>query len=317
MPDTLPPISIDRSIADAALAGLRARPKTLPPKLFYDALGCALFEQITRLPEYYLTRTEMALLRRIAPEIGAILPAGAEVVEYGASSPDKIGALLPHMRRPSSCVLVDVAAQALEQVARHLRRHFPTLAVHVVCTDFLAPLDLPNSVGSAPRVGFFPGSTIGNLEPAVAVRFLRGARRTLGAKAHLLVGVDLRKDPQKVVAAYDDAAGVTAAFNRNILARLNREAGADFDPYTFTHLALWNDAESRIEMHLVSCDAQTVRVAGEAIRFAAGESIHTENSYKHTPAGFASIAAEAGWERVQLWTDRDDLFSVHLLRTGE
>ena len=317
MPDVLPPIAIDRSVADAALAGLRTQPKTLPPKLFYDAIGCRLFEQITRLPEYYLTRTEMALLRQITAEVGAMLPEGAAVVEYGASSPEKISALLPHLRRPSSCVLVDVAEGALATVARHLRRHFPAVAVHTVCTDFLAPLELPRDVGSAPRVGFFPGSTIGNLEPAVAVRFLRGARLTLGPGAHLLVGVDLRKDPQRLIPAYDDNAGITAAFNRNILARLNREAGADFDPYTFTHLALWNDAESRIEMHLVSCDAQTVHVAGEAIAFAAGESIHTENSYKHTPSRVADIAAEAGWARVQLWTDRDDLFSIHLLRTGE
>ena len=317
MPDTFAPATIDRDVVEAALSGLRAQPKTLPPKLFYDANGCALFEQITKLPEYYLTRTEMALLRRIAPEIGALLPAGASVVEYGASSPEKIATLLPHLRRPSSCVLVDVADSALEGVARHLRRRFPELSVHPVCKDFLANLELPPSIGSATRVGFFPGSTIGNLEPPLAVQFLRGAREMLGRHAYLLVGVDLRKDPQLLIAAYDDAAGITAAFNRNILTRLNRDAAADFDPYTFTHLALWNDAESRIEMHLVSCDSQVVHVAGEPIAFHAGESIHTENSYKHTREGFAAIAAEAGWTAAKLWTDRDDLFSVHLLRTGE
>jgi len=317
MRDRLAPVTINRDVAEAALSGLRARPKTLPPKLFYDPNGCDLFERITRLPEYYLTRTEMALLRRIAPEIGALLPAGASVIEYGSSSPDKIATLLPHLRRPSSCVLVDVADGALEAVAEHLRRRFPRLSVYPVCTDFLTRLELPKSIGSATRIGFFPGSTIGNLEPPLAVQFLRRARETLGRGAYLLVGVDLRKDPQRLIAAYDDGAGVTAAFNRNILIRLNREAAADFDPYTFTHLALWNDSESRIEMHLVSCDAQIVHVAGELITFHAGESIHTENSYKHTREGFAAIAAEAGWAAAKLWTDRDDLFSVHLLRTGE
>jgi dimethylhistidine N-methyltransferase len=194
-----------------------------------------------------------------------------------------------------------------------MARSHPEFAVVPIEADFLAPLRLPPDVPAARRVGFFPGSTIGNLEPAVARRFLAEARRTLGTGAQFLVGVDLRKSPDVLIPAYDDAAGVTAAFNRNILHHLNRAAGADFDPEAFDHRAVWNDAEGRIEMHLVSRRAQSATVGGQVIRFARGETIHTENSYKHTEAGFAALAAAAGWHRQRLWTDADRLFSIHLL----
>jgi dimethylhistidine N-methyltransferase len=301
---------LDDDVAEAALAGLTASPKTLPSKLFYDATGCELFVRITELPEYYPTRTERALLVGIAPGVAGLVPAGSVLVEYGASSEDKADILLGELHAPAAYVPIDVAAEALAGLRRRMRGRLP---VHPIAADFLRPLALPEAVAGRPVLGFFPGSTIGNLEPPVAERFLRQARATLGSGALFLVGVDLRKDPAVLLPAYDDRAGVTAAFNLNLLTRLNREAAADFDPATFVHQARWNDAESRIEMHLVSRRAQTVHVAGRRLRFAAGESIHTENSYKHTVAGFTALAAGSGWRSDALWTDARGLFSLHLL----
>ena len=270
------------TVADAAIAGLSQMHKTLPAKLFYDEEGCRLFARITELPEYYLTRTELGLLADVAPPLAAELSAPSVLVEYGASDEAKAELLLRECDRSGAAV-------------------FP---VYV-------PIDV--AVPALPRLGFFPGSTIGNLDPAEVRRFLRQARETLGADASFLVGVDMRKDPAVLVAAYDDAEGVTAAFNRNLLVRLNREAGADFDPDAFAHRAVWNDAESRIEMHLVSRRAQTVSIAGRSISFARGESIHTENSYKYAPEHFATLAHESGWHTAELWTDPAQLFSLHLL----
>ncbi len=311
-------LAFDRMTADAALPGLLAARKTLPPKLFYDAEGCRLFGQITRLPEYYPTRTELALLREVAPEAIAGLPAGGALVEYGASDETK-ACLLLDAAKPSAFaayVPIDVAEEALEQLAGRLRRSHPRLETYPVLADFLAPFALPRAVLARPRTGFFPGSTIGNLSPDSAHRFLAGARRLLGPGARFLVGVDLRKDPALLLPAYDDAAGVTAAFNLNLLRRLNREAGADFDLDAFAHRAVWNDRESRIEMHLVSLRPQSVRVAGQWIGFAAGETIHTENSHKHTIEGFQDFARAAGWTPRRSWTDSARLFSIHLLATA-
>lgn len=305
-----PPAAFDASVAALAVAGLRQRPKTLPPQLFYDVRGCALFARITALPEYYLTRTELALLPRVARELAAMAPAGCVLVEYGASSETKADILLNGLRDPAAYVPIDVAAAALEALRRRMRGRLP---VHPCAADFLRPLALPREVAGRPVLGFFPGSTIGNLDPAAAVGFLRQARTTLGEASLFLIGVDLRKDPALLLPAYDDAEGVTAAFNLNLLTRLNREAAADFDLAAFVHAARWNAAEGRIEMHLVSTRAQTVRVAGERVAFAAGESIHTENSYKHSAAAFAALAEQAGWRRTALWTDPRDLVSLHLL----
>ncbi|HEX4262098.1 MAG TPA: L-histidine N(alpha)-methyltransferase [Acetobacteraceae bacterium] len=301
------------SVAAAALAGLTASPKTLPSKLFYDEEGCRLFGAITALPEYYPTRTELKLLGEIAGDVASLVPPAASLVEYGGSDESKAAILLRALRWPASYVPIDVAGPALAAIRRRMELSHPEFAVVPVEADFLAPLRLPPDVPTARRVGFFPGSTVGNLEPAVARRFLAEAKRTLGARAQFLVGVDLRKSPDVLVPAYDDAAGVTAAFNRNILHHLNRAAGADFDPEAFDHRAIWNDAEGRIEMHLVSRRAQSATVGGRVIRFARGETIHTENSYKHTEAEFAALAAAAGWHRQRLWTDADRLFSIHLL----
>lgn len=301
-------------IAALALAGLSARPKTLPPVLFYDDAGCALFYRITGLPEYYLTRTELALLPVIAREIAPLLARPAGLVEYGASDEAKAAFLLDQPGAPfAAYVPIDIAAAALEAMANRARARWPDLAVMPIAADFLTPPRLPPALDGMARLGFFPGSTIGNLDPPAARRFLAGARAALGPGARLLVGVDLAKDPSLLLPAYDDAAGVTAAFNRNLLVRLNREAGADFDPAGFDHRALWNAAEGRIEMHLVSRRAQRVRVAGTAIDFAAGETIHTENSYKHSLPGFAALARAGGWTPARVWTDPGQLFSVHLL----
>jgi len=300
------------SVADAALSGLLQPQKTLPAKLFYDEAGCRLFNRITELPEYYLTRTELALLAEVAPRAAAAVRSPAVLVEYGASDERKAEFLLGTARF-RAYVPIDVAVPQLELMRTRLRRRRPDLLVCVVPADFMDVVALPAEVPRLPRLGFFPGSTIGNLDPPDATRFLRRARGALGDASAFLVGVDLRKDPAILLPAYDDAQGVTAAFNLNLLARLNREAGADFDPAAFAHRAVWNDAASRIEMHLMSRRDQMVRVAGEAVRFARGETIHTENSYKYAPERFAALAEEAGWHCAELWTDPARLFSLHLL----
>jgi dimethylhistidine N-methyltransferase len=306
------------SVADAAMSGLLQTQKTLPAKLFYDDEGCRLFGRITELPEYYLTRTERALLAEVAPRLTAELPGPAVLIEYGASDEAKAELLLRERDRAGSPVFqayvpIDVAVTALEQMRARLRHRRPELPVCAVAGDFMDAMELPVDVPPLPRLGFFPGSTIGNLDPPDVRRFLRQARETLGAQSSFLVGVDLRKDPAILVPAYDDAEGVTGAFNRNLLARLNREADANFDVDAFAHRAVWNDAESRIEMHLVSRCKQSVTVAGQTFQFERGETIHTENSYKYAPEHFATLAEESGWHTAELWTDPAQLFSLHLL----
>ncbi len=305
------------SVLDEILAGLSAPQKTLPAKLFYDEAGCALFNRITLLPEYYVTRAEMALLHRHAPEIAAYAPPGAALIEYGASDEAKGVALLDAGRRDfTAYVPVDIADPALLAIADRMRRSHPALAVVTVAADFLQPLALPPAVAGLPPFGFFPGSTIGNFRPPMVRRFLRTVRATLSAAdaPGFVVGTDLRKDPSRLLPAYDDSEGITAAFNRNILHHVNRIADAEFEPDAFAHRVVWNAHEGRIEMHLESRTAQAVRVAGRTVRFRAGETIHTEDSYKHTPAGFLALAAEAGWRSGGFWSDPDGLFGMHLLR---
>jgi L-histidine N-alpha-methyltransferase len=302
-------------VIDAAIKGLTASPKTLPAMLFYDDEGCRLFYEITKLPEYYLTRTESALLTSIAPEV---VPDGfrdAVLIEFGGSDETKARILLDRPDSPfRTYVSIDVAAPALSGMRDRLGASHPNLTVVPIVADFMEPLDLP-PLGS-PRMGFFPGSTIGNLDPAAATRFLAAARVSLGADAWFLLGADLRKSPKTLLPAYNDSAGVTAAFNLNLLRRLNREAEADFDLCAFRHEAVWNDRDSRIEMHLVSTRDQTVHLAGKAIRFREAESIHTENSYKHTPERLVEIACRGGWEVQRVWKDPASLFGVFLLRGG-
>jgi L-histidine Nalpha-methyltransferase len=305
------------SVATVALAGLLGQPKTLPPALFYDEAGCRLFAQITDLPEYYLTRTEHALLADVASQVLKSLMEPTVLVEYGASDEAKAEYLLNVTHRTGEPVIrayvpIDVAAPALQRMSLRLHKNRPYLQVYPLTADFTSAVVLPPDLPS-PRMGFFPGSTIGNLDPAQAQRFLQRARDTLGAAASLLVGVDVRKAPEILLPAYDDAAGVTAAFNLNLLVRLNREAGSDFDPASFAHRAVWNDAESRIEMHLVSLREQSVRVDGHVVHFARDETIHTENSYKYAPERFAALAHASGWHTATLWTDPAQMFSLHLL----
>jgi dimethylhistidine N-methyltransferase len=308
----------DPDIAGAALQGLCSDRKTLPPKLFYDVRGMALFDQITALPEYYLTRTERSLLQRVAPDVALLMTDGSALVEYGACDEGKAVLLMDAAGdRVAAYVPIDVAAEALEGLAERLGESRPDLKVLPVCADFLQPLRLPAAVARLAKFGFFPGSTIGNLEPAAAQAFLSSARRVLGAGAWMIVGVDLRKSPDVLIPAYDDAHGVTAAFNLNLLHRLNRQAGADFDLSQFSHRAVWNDLESRVEMHLVSRSRQKVTVAGVPIRIAAGETIHTESSYKYSSEGFASLARTAGWDASRVWTDDGGLFSIHALRADQ
>ncbi len=298
------------SIVHEVLAGLNQPQKNLPAKLFYDEEGCRLFGEITRLPEYYLTRTERALLADIGPDLPAM--PGCALVEYGASDECKALGLLDHVQA-NTYVPIDIASAALREMTGRLRKTRPGLAVYPVAADFLLPLDLPPEIDGQPRFGFFPGSTIGNLDRETAHRFLSEVRQTLGANARFLVGADLRKSSAILLPAYDDSQDVTAAFNLNMLAHLNREIGCDFDLDAFFHRAVWNEVESRIEMHLVSLRRQEVSVAGSTISFEDGETIHTESSYKHTIAGFQAMAEAAGWHPERVWADPQNLFSIHLL----
>lgn len=316
----LPGHGPDISVLDEILSGLGNRQKTLPAKLFYDEAGCDLFNRITQLPEYYVTRAEVALLDQHAGEIAAHAPqspdGGAALVEYGASDESKGVRLLDaEGARFAAYVPIDIAPGALTAISDRMRSSHLHLTLAPVVADFLQPLVLPASVAAFPAMGFFPGSTIGNFRPDMVVRFLQQVRRTLSVdgRSCFVVGTDLRKDPARLIPAYDDAQGVTASFNSNILNHVNRIAEADFDPQSFVHRAIWNEQEGRIEMHLQSRVAQTVRVGGLTIRFSPGETIHTEDSYKHTRDGFTSLAAEAGWRSNGFWTDPDGLFGMHLL----
>jgi dimethylhistidine N-methyltransferase len=299
--------------ASDAIKGLSATPKFMLAKHFYDAEGSRLFERIMGLPEYYPTRSEMQVLRDKAREIAGLIPQGAALVEFGSGSAAKIRILLEAAPKLAAYVPVDISAEYLEQEAAGLRRDFPKLAVLPVAADFTKPFELPAKVRALPRVGFFPGSTIGNFEPLAAVAFLRNAARILGRGAALIVGVDLVKNAEVLRAAYNDSAGITAAFNLNLLARMNRELGANFDLSAFAHRALYNRERQRIEMHLKSRKRQRVLLNGATFEFERNETIHTENSYKYTPEGFASLARQAGWLERALWTDKNGYFSVRLL----
>ena len=299
----------------AILQGLGSTPKTLPSKFFYDAEGSRLFDRICELPEYYPTRTECALLQARAPEIAGLVGPHAGVVEFGSGAGVKIRLLLAALRYPAAYVPVDISRGHLLAAAASLAADLPDLRIAPVCADYTNRFALPYLAGSSPRrlAGFFPGSTIGNFTPLEAAEFLSRAGRLLGRGSMMVVGVDLPKARAVLEAAYDDAAGVTAAFNLNLLARINRELDADFDLAMFAHEARWNAEESRVEMHLVSRAAQTVQIGGDQVGFVPGESIHTENSYKYTLAGFADLARSAGYDPIASWTDPASLFSIHVL----
>ena len=281
------------TFARDAIGDLSQHPKRLSPKYFYDATGSELFEAITRLTEYYPTRTELKILRDRGSEIAAIIPKGAALVEFGAGATTKVRRLLQTCAF-GGYVPVDISGDFLNTQASALRKDFPMLAVYPVAADFTAPFALPDAIADLPKVGFFPGSTIGNFEPHEACRFMRSARDILGNGAQMIIGVDLEKDERVLHDAYNDASGVTARFNLNVLVRINRE-------------------RHRIEMHLISKKTQTVRMLGTSFSFRPGESIHTENSYKYSVERFAALARGAGWIVRESWTDENRMFSVHAL----
>jgi dimethylhistidine N-methyltransferase len=293
--------------------GLSQPQKSVPPKYFYDDRGSQLFEAITRTPEYYPTRMETALLGQIAADLSAQIPDGAALIEFGSGASAKTRLLLDAAPQLAAYVPIEISEQALAQATRQLVRDYPSLLMVPIAGDFTAPMRMPVGLDHMPRIGFFPGSTIGNFDKPEAARFLRNARKLLGEGGRLIIGVDLAKDLATLEAAYDDAAGVTAEFNRNLLLRMNRELGADFDPYRFAHEARWNASESRMEMHLVSLAAQSVHVQGFAFRFNEGETLHTENSHKYTQEAFARLASQAGWQVAQSWCSETPSFAIFLL----
>lgn len=303
---------------DDVIAGLSRPQKSLPPKYFYDARGCALFEAICGLPEYYLTRVEIELMRAHAGDMARSLGPECALIEFGSGSGRKTRILIAACH-PVAYFAVDIARAELNATAAAIAREFPRLRVIAVCTDYSRPFALPqlDGLGARRRIVYFPGSTIGNLTPTEATAFLAGARALLGAGGGLLIGVDLKKDPARLDAAYNDSSGVTAAFNLNLLERINRELGADFDLPAFRHRAFYDEAGGRIEMHLVSVKAQTVTIGGRSIAFREGETIHTENSCKYSVREFQDLARSAGLSPVECWMDPEQLFGVHYLAVPE
>lgn len=297
---------------DDVLDGLSQDQKALPCRWLYDARGSELFEQITDLPEYYLTRTETAILTDIATELADLMGPGASLVEYGAGASVKTRILLDTAQDLARYVPIDVSEAFLMETADQLRRDYPDLRVEPLVGDFLSVLALPDT--DRQRVGFFPGSTIGNLSDADIHTFLTHARETLGPKALFILGYDRVKPLSRLLPAYDDAHGVTAEFNLNLLRRINRELGGTFDLQTFEHEARWNDADSRVEMHLVSRETQSVRIGSQVIDFASGETIHTENSRKFTPDRMDALCERAGWTVTRTYSDPEELFSVATLK---
>ncbi len=308
---------VSSSLRAEVLRGLTADRKTLPPKLFYDATGAELFERITTLPEYYLTRAEREILDARAPEIATLAAPRAVLVEYGSGAGVKVRLLLDAFAAAgtplAAYVPIDISREQLADVAAQIAAEYPEVPVHPVCADYTAPLQLPDLPQRARRVAFFPGSTIGNFHPTEAAAFLRRVRRTVADDGALVLGVDRRKDATVLNAAYDDAAGVTASFNLNMLHRLNRELGADFDVSRFAHRAFFNGAASRVEMHVVSLEPQVVRIAGVRIGFDTGETIWTESSYKYDRDALDVLVTSAGFRITRLWTDSAERFWVSYL----
>lgn len=305
-----------RFLADA-LAGLTRRRKELPSKYFYDVTGSRLFDEICDLDEYYLTRTEREIMARHAPEMAVAIGPGCLLIEFGSGSSVKTRDLLDHLEDPAGYVPVDISRDHLLESAAALGRDYPDLEIRPVAADFTAPFSLPRmSRRELRRLVYFPGSTIGNLHPTEVPAFLEGVVRLVGPGGGLLIGVDLKKDPAVLHRAYNDAQGVTAAFNLNLLARMNRELGADFDFDQFRHEAVYDESKGRIEMHLVSLADQEVTVGDSTIRFRRGESILTEYSYKYDLEQFRGVAAASGLEVVRVWTDERRAFSVQYLKVG-
>lgn len=301
------------ALRDEVLSGLLGIPKTLPAKLFYDATGAALFERITTLPEYYLTSAELEILTARAGTIAALAGQGCALVEYGSGAGVKVRILLDAMERPAAYVPIDISGEQLARVAASIALEYPRLIVRPVRADYTRPLALPPLPAGARRVAFFPGSTIGNFHPTEAAAFLHRIRHTIGEGGGLVLGVDRVKSSAVLNAAYDDSQGVTAAFNLNMLARLNREIGADFRLDRFAHRAFYNVEAARVEMHLVSLLSQVVHVGGVDVHFDEGETIWTESSYKYDASRLTELAGAAGFSVVERWTDPRGRFWVAYL----
>ncbi len=300
--------------AEAVLAGFARKPRSLPCRFFYDARGSVLFEEITQLPEYYPTRAETALLEAYGDEIAERMGDARVLVEFGSGSSRKTSLLLSALHSVAVYVPIDVAGESLAEAAEWLSERHDGLAIRPLVADFTKTRTLPIVARRPRKLGFFSGSTIGNLTHAEARGFLANAAHLLGRDASFLIGVDLKKDPAILIPAYNDKRGVTAAFNLNLLERINRELDGDIDLDSFAHDAIYDEANGRIEMHLVSLARQTVRVLGRAFSFTKGERVHTENSHKYSVEEFQALAARAGWTPAHAWTDQDQLFSLHLLR---
>ena len=302
---------VDPAFREDVLAGLSAPVPAVPARWLYDLRGSELFDEITRLPAYYPTRTETALLKQVMPDIAARIPRGTAVVELGAGSATKTPLLLEAIH-PDAYVPVDISGDYLRESAADIAREFSDISVEPVVADFARPFELPDSIGSLPKLGFFPGSTIGNFVPRSATDLLRSFRDLLGIGAQLLIGMDRVKPVERLVAAYDDTEGVTAAFNLNLLERINRELEGTIPIDAFRHEARWNDILSRIEMHLVAMRDVTFTVAGRGFSFAKGSSIHTENSHKYGQRGARVLLLAGGWTPVAEWTDPAGDFAIIL-----
>lgn len=305
------PANLD--FARSLLSGLRSENKSIPCRFLYDRRGSELFEEITELPEYYPTRTETAILEACVSEIREATPAGSLLVEFGSGSSTKTEILLASLDQLAGYVAIDISPSALEEATGRLSASFPSIPVHPIVGDFSRELQLPMAFSPLPKVGFFPGSTIGNLVEDDAVKLLANMGRILGDGSRLIAGADLRKDREILLAAYDDAQGVTAEFNLNILARANRDLSTNFNLDKFEHEASYDSEKGRIDMWLVSSADQVASVLGHEVSFANGEKIHTEHSHKYDIEGFQKLASRAGWTPRRVWTDAKKLFSIHEL----
>lgn len=306
----VPPQS--NEFATEVLEGLEGDSKTIPCRFLYDSKGSRLFEEITDLEEYYPTRTEIKLLKAHSEEIAEIAGRNVTLIEFGSGSSKKTRYVIEALQNISSYVPIDISSSALEEAEHDLQKHFPDLKISPLHADFLQPMNIPNPESNY-NLGFFPGSTIGNFEKPDAIHFLTRAREILGNNSGLVIGVDLQKDLDILIPAYDDSEGVTAAFNLNILARINRELDGNIDLDRFRHKAIYNREAQRIEMHLESLHDQNASILGKKISFTKGETIHTENSHKYTIESFQSLAQKAGWKPLNHWTDQAKLFSIHYL----
>ena len=299
--------------AQAVLAGLARPPRSIPCRFFYDAKGSELFEEITKLEDYYPTRVETELLLAHGAEIGNLVGRGRMLVEFGSGSSRKTSLLIQALGGVPAYVPIDIAGESLAEAADWLRGQHSDLVIKPLIADFTTAVALPSVASGGPKLGFFSGSTIGNLTHGEASAFLANAARLLGRGSFFLIGVDLKKAPAILLPAYNDAGGVTAAFNLNLLARINRELEGDFDLSAFSHRAVWNRLEGRMEMHLEALRTHRAHAAGRAFPFVRGETIHTENSYKYTEEGFADLAARAGWRVTRRWVSPEPVFAIFLL----